>query len=268
MRRSLNLPKMQAPTPTMKRTLSPFYRYARRRLLGEGVVNFRGKGFVSFIDVGSVGRLPPPWKDNAQKIRHLLKFEPRDEPSRSPNIVTMNCALWETNGERDFYIYKGFRGTGSSLFQQDYAYVAKNFEELRTRGPSDLADTWLERSQLDRTERITCRRLDDVLQELAHPFPYHVLKIDAQGAEYEILRGAERFLSKSCLGLHLELFVLPLYKGSTLLPEVTEYLDGLGFELVKKFPAHGSFASQHDCLFLKRGQSGKVIDTIRETYHL
>lgn len=268
MKHPLKLPKMQAQATTIKRAVSPFYRYARRRLLGEGVINYRGKGTVNLIDVGSVGDLPYPWKENARKVHHLLKFEPRDQPSKSLNIATMNCALWETNADRDFYIYTGFRGTGSSLLQQDYEYVAENLEQLRGLGPTDLADTWLERSQLDRIETVACRRLDDVLHDLGHPFPYHFMKVDAQGAEYEILKGGEGFLSESCVGLHLELFVIPLYKGIKLLPKVAEYLNGFGFTLVKKFPAHGTFDSQHDCIFLKRDAVGPVADTIRQIYDL
>lgn len=252
----------------MRGALKGLYRHARQRLLGEGVVNFRGKGIVNLIDVGSAGDLPHPWWENANKIQHLLKFEPRDKSSRSPYTVTVGVALWETNCERNFYICKGLGGSGSSLFQQNYEYVTENFEELSSRGPEYLAHTWFGRSQLDRVERISCRRLDDVIQELGHPFPYHFLKIDAQGAEYEILRGAEEFLRGSCIGLHLELFVIPLYKGIKLLPEVMEYLKGLDFELVEKFPAHGSFDSQHDYVFLKKGQKNKVADTIREVYHL
>ncbi len=252
----------------MKRSLKDLYRYARQRLLGETMVNLIGKGIVNLIDVGSAGDLPYPWKKNANKILHLLKFEPRDKPSRSPYIVTVDAALWGTNCERDLYIYKGFGGSGSSLFQQNYGYVAENFEELLSHGPRYLSSTWFERSQLDRIERIACRRLDDVLQELAHPFSYHFLKIDAQGAEYEILKGAEEFLRQVCVGLHLELFVLPLYKEIKLLPSVKAYLEGINFELVKKFPAHGSFDSQHDCVFLKRGQMNKVVDTIRGIYDL
>jgi FkbM family methyltransferase len=250
----------------VREALKGLCRYARQRLLGDGVVNFRGKGIVNLIDVGSAGGLSYPWNKNARKIQHLLKFEPRDETGKEPYVVTVDVALWETNCESEFYIYKGLGGSGSSLFQQNYEYVTENFEELRSRGPEHLANTWFERSQLDRIGRITCHRLDDVLQELGHPFHYHFLKIDAQGAEYEILRGAEAFLLESCLGLHLELFVLPLYKGIKLLPEVVEYLDGLGFELVKKFPAHGSFDSQHDCVFLKRGQKSRVLDVIRKIY--
>ncbi|MCK4784989.1 MAG: FkbM family methyltransferase [Desulfobacteraceae bacterium] len=252
----------------MKRALKGLYRYARQRLLGEGVVNFRGKGIVNLIDVGSAGDMPYPWNKNLSEIQHLLKFEPRDKPNRSPYIVTLDVALWETNGERDFYIYKGFGGTGSSFFQQNYEYVAENFEELRSRGPEHLANTWFERSQLERVERIACRRLDDVLEELDHTFPYHFLKIDAQGAEYDILKGAEHLLSTSCLGLHLELFEIPLYKGIRLHPEVVEYLKGFGFDLVKKFPPQGTFDAPHDFLFLKKGLTSEVMDVILKVYDL
>lgn len=250
----------------MKRALKILYRYSRKRVLCEGVINFRGKGIVNLIDVGSAGDLSYPWNVNANRIQHLLKFEPRDKPITSPYVVALDSALWETNCERDFHIHLGNRGSGSSLFRQNYEYVAEQFEELRGRGPEHLANTWFERSQLNRIERVTCRTLDNVLQELRHPFPYHFLKIDAQGAEYEILRGAEVFLQESCIGLHLELFLLPLYKEIKLLPEVVEYLESLGFELVKKFPAHGSFDSQHDCIFMKRGQNNKVANIIREIY--
>ena len=250
----------------MNSALKNLYRYTRQRLLAKSVLNLRGKGIVNLIDVGSAGDLPYPWNKNTSKIQHLLKFDPRERPSVSRYTVTVDAALWETNGERDFYIYKGFGGSGSSFFRQNTEYVTKTFEELRSRGPEHLANTWFERSQLDRIERITCRTLDNVLEELRHPFPYHFLKIDAQGAEYEILRGAEVFLRESCVGLHLELFVLPLYKEIKLLPYVMEYLEGLDFELVKKFPAHGSFDSQHDCVFLKKGMNDKAANIIREIY--
>jgi hypothetical protein len=94
------------------------------------------------------------------------------------------------------------------------------------------------------------------------------LKIDAQGAEYPILKGAEKLLSGSCIGLHLELFVIPLYKGIKLLDEVKGYLRGFGFELLKKFPAHGSFDSQHDCLFLKASPNSEIEKAISVIYRL
>ena len=246
--------------------LNPFRRAVLSRP-GRRLVNLLKKGPVNLIDVGSVGELPSPWRENRGNIRQLLKFEPRDEPSKDPYVTTMDVALWEMNCERDFYICKGQSGVGSSLFQQNYEYVRENFEELRLRGSAAEANTWFERSGVDRIEKVTCRKLDNILHDLNQPFKYHFLKIDAQGAEHQILRGAEDFLQDSCLGLHLELFTVPLYKGITLLPEVAHYLEDRGFELIKKFPAHGTFHSQHDCFFLKSKSKGKIVDTIRRVYN-
>ncbi|AFJ36042.1 hypothetical protein W7S_15395 [Mycobacterium sp. MOTT36Y] len=164
-------------------------------------------------------------------------------------------------------MYAGLAGHGSSMFRENADYVRANFDALRTRGPSHLAKTWFERSRLDHIEEIHCTTLDAVLAD--RPDPYHLLKIDAQGAERQILEGAAQYLSGGdCMALHLELFKLPLYKGIALRPEVEEIVDGMGFSLVKEYPPHGSFDSQNDCVFLRRGAAGPVVDAIRQAYGL
>lgn len=212
-------------------------------------LNKDGKGIIGFIDVGSIGKLPNPWLENANIISKVLKFEPQEDTKNEINIINYDTALWMENTTRNFYIYKGIDSTGSSLFEQNFEYVRSNFEQLSKTGPKKLAKTWFDRSTLTDTLQLKCRTLDSVLSELDISFDF--LKIDAQGAEYQILKGSETFLRSNCIGLHLELFVIPLYKGITLLPDVKDYLNGLGFTLKRKMPAHGSFNSQHDCIFLK-----------------
>jgi FkbM family methyltransferase len=235
----------------------------------ETQINKNNQGIINLVDIGSVGLLPEPWLQNAEIIRRLLKFEPRDVPSQNENIISISAALWDSNAELPFYIYKGFNHTGSSLYRQNYQYVKDNFDTLKKRGEPYLAETWFDRSSLVREEKLYCRRLDDVLQEKGLDNDYHFIKVDAQGAEYPILRGAESILQQHCLGLHLELFTIPLYEGIKLLPEVETYLKQFGFELVKRFPAHGSFDSQHDCLFLKTSAKDKTaLQTIKRIYKI
>lgn len=241
----------------------------KNRLTNQNKINFRGRGIVNFIDVGSVGDLPKPWNQNKPIIRNLLKFEPRDEENNNQNIIFVNSALWESNCQKNFYIYKGFSGSGSSLFEQNIEYVKENFETIKNKGPENLANTWLERSEIDRIEKFSCETLDNVLENLGNKIPYHFLKIDAQGAEYQILKGAENLLQQDhCIGLFLELFVIPLYKDIKLLPEVVEFLKTFDFELIKKFPPHGTFDSQHDCLFIKKGSQGTIREIIEEVYQI
>lgn len=242
-------------------------RGALDRARGHGIINRGGNGVVGLIDVGSVGSLPRPWHQRSDLVSHVLKFEPRDSREETPRVVTVDAALWSEPAKLPFYVYTGLAGQGSSLFRQNVDYVRENFDTLRTLGPSYFAETWFERAKLDHVDEIQCTTLDAVLAERSES--YQVLKIDAQGAERQILEGSSTYLSSGeCLALHLELFRLPLYEGITLRPEVEEYLDGMGYALVKEYPPHGSFDSQNDCVFLRRGASGPITDAIRTAYEL
>jgi|688.fasta_scaffold257920_2 FkbM family methyltransferase len=228
-----------------------------------------GRGCIGLIDIGSIGGLSTPWAGNEKKISYLLNFEPNDKPIRKGNVCTYNTALWSEEVELPFYIYKGFNATGSSLFEQNYEYVDSHWNELRNQGPLALAETWHDRSQLVRTTRLKCRKLDDVLSSEGIAPRMHFMKIDAQGAEMEILKGGIKFLENHCVGLQLELFQLPLYKGIALKPDVVGFLATFGFALVQEMPSHGTFDSQNDCIFLHkdRGDEG-MRKTIREIYSL
>jgi FkbM family methyltransferase len=246
------------------------YRLARRaidRMHGYGVINRGGRGVVGLIDVGSVGPLPAPWHQRSDLLSHVLKFEPRDPRGEASRVVTIDAALWSESARLPFYVYAGQAGHGSSLFPANVDYVRDNFDTLRNLGPSHFAETWFERVRLDHIEEIDCTTLDAVLADRAEP--YHVLKIDAQGAERQILEGAANYLSDGdCVALHLELFRRPLYEEIALRPEVEEMVEGMGYSLVKEYPPHGTFDSCNDCVFLRRGATGPVADAIRVAYDL
>lgn len=233
------------------RFLRKRYRAARNRLSGKSIINHRGSGVINLIDVGSMGKLPEPWASNLNYVRNILSFEPLEDTEIKGNIIKSSAALWYEKGPRPFYIYKGFKSSGSSLFQANIEYVNAHYAELRKAGPEMLAKTWYDRSELIRETEIECDTLDNVLEELPVTHRFDFLKIDAQGAEYEILRGAEKFLREDCLGLQLELFSIPLYKGIKLRSEVEALLSEFDFNLVKTFRPHGTFNSQNDCVYLK-----------------
>jgi FkbM family methyltransferase len=251
-------------------TLESVNRLAQRaidRVHGYGVINRGGRGVVGLIDVGAVGALPTPWHQRSDLVSHVLKFEPRDPSKETPRVVTIDAALWSETAKLPFYVYAGQSGHGSSLFRQNVDYVRDNFDTLRTRGPSHLAETWFERSRLDHVEEIQCTTLDSVLAGRSEP--YHVLKIDAQGAERQILEGAADYLAGGdCLALQLELFTVPLYEGISLRPEVEEMLDGFGFSLAKEYPPHATFDAASDCIYMRRGAAGPEADAVRTAYQL
>ncbi len=249
----------------IKKKLKDIYRMFFKTIFGNGKIDKSGKGIINLIDVGAIGSLPSPWFENSGHIKNVLGFEPNDNQKKTKGIHKLDSALWKKKERRYFYIYNHI--DGSSLFEQNHEYVDANFDELKKIGSSKLASTWKKRSTLVKTLTLECITLDDAIKSLDSPINFHFLKIDAQGAEYEILQGANFFLSSDhCLGLHLELFNKPMYKGIKLFDEVNSFLEEQGYELVKKFPPHGTFLSQNDCLYLKKEYNSeftKIYDLIK-----
>jgi FkbM family methyltransferase len=232
------------------------------------VINRGGGGVVNLIDVGSAGGLPSPWRDHAALVRYLLNFEPLEAARRKGTVLTVPAALWRADETRPFYIQRG-SSQGNSLYPPNLDYVREHFAELSERGPRELARTWFERSAVARVETIETTTLDAVLESLAPEVRYDFLKIDTQGADLDVLRGAERFLAHDCVGIQLEAFVVPLYAGIACLPEIDAYLDERGFERVWTAPPHGTFDSQHDVLYLRRDAApSAALDAIRTIYRL
>lgn len=244
-----------------------YLKFIAKRVLPWYRVNWLGKGTLNFVDIGSIGGLPVPWDRMAWHVRHLLNFEPNDTPRRTAHVTTYNTAVWDSECERDFYIYESPRGVGSSLFRQNVDFVRANFEELSKRGDPAMAATWFDRARLARTLRVRCRTLDQVAKDEFPEVRFHFLKVDAQGAEGQIIRGAPKTVG-GCDGVLLELFTIPLYEEIMLMPEVVQLMEACGHQLVKVFPAHGTFASQHDCLFLRRDADLTVRTMLERIYGL
>ena len=93
----------------------------------------------------------------------------------------------------------------------------------------------------DATMEVRLARLDD-LNSYEAPF---LLKIDAEGAERDILEGAARTLAKVEF-LLLEAAILPRHKGEASFAELVTMLDRAGFRVLD-FPSM-SQASQHGLL--------------------
>jgi FkbM family methyltransferase len=83
-------------------------------------------------------------------------------------------------------------------------------------------------------EKVPLRRLDSLLPSLLphaiNPARRILLKLDVQGYESQVLTGATQTLDL-VLALQLEMSLLPLYEGETLMPQMIAELATKGFEL-------------------------------------
>ena len=77
-----------------------------------------------------------------------------------------------------------------------------------------------------RTIPVETQRLDEVVEAAGADY----LKLDVQGAELDVLRGAPRLLTKA-LVVHTEVEFVPLYREQPLFSDVDHVLRGAGYEL-------------------------------------
>ena len=99
---------------------------------------------------------------------------------------------------------------------------------------------------------VPVRTLDDLLEEAGWIEPVDLLKIDTQGSELQVLKGAAHSLQRTHL-IWTEVSFRPMYEGSAVFPEIHEFLYRQGFRL---YSLHEGFRGddrellQADALFL------------------
>jgi hypothetical protein len=103
-------------------------------------------------------------------------------------------------------------------------------------------------------ETISICTLDDTAMASLNPQDKVWLKIDTQGYEAEVLKGASRLMS-SVRALECELSLVPLYDGQPLIDEMIAMIYRLGFRMVSVALAFSEkdtdYLLQIDGMFLK-----------------
>ena len=121
-----------------------------------------------------------------------------------------------------------------------------------------LTDAYTEASprlRFVREETVRTATLDALSGRLFEPGEALFLKLDVQGFELEVLKGAERTLGQA-VALECELSLAPIYEGQTLFSDVVCHLADRGFQLRALEPvfAHAVTGAllQLDGLFTRR----------------
>jgi FkbM family methyltransferase len=108
-------------------------------------------------------------------------------------------------------------------------------------------------------EQVEVTTLDALSREVAGDARRALLKLDVQGFELEVLKGAEDFLRYVAV-VDCELSLVPLYHGAPTWLEVIDHLDSRGFDLWALEPAYSDWqtgrALELDALFHRRVQLG------------
>lgn len=173
-------------------------------------------------DVGSSGGPESRWRD-CVRFCHFLAFDPdpRGGPAESdlPN-TNFNVGLWSCQTER--LLFQTAFQPASSVFEMNSAI---NDDFLYAPG-----------FRIVDTQPIKLEAMASVVpDELAPDF----IKVDAQGADLEILRGSAKFLQTTCLGVQVEVLFIKMYKNAPLFSDLDPYVRSFGFSLFSLLREHG-----------------------------
>lgn len=173
----------------------------------------------NYIDVGARGDISSPWSELEEKSI-IVGFEPDSKESQRLNSKFKNrkyfdIALWSEQTNKDVYINE-WEST-SSMYKPNSRFI-EDFEEQHWKGRKPKF-----------TANVQCDTLDSILQE--NNIVPDFIKIDTQGAELEILKGAESLLINYSPMVTCELWCAEVYKNAPLMHEVIEYMTSLGYQI-------------------------------------
>jgi FkbM family methyltransferase len=181
-----------------------------------------GSERLALVDVGARGGLKSPWGQMPSNLL-VIGFEPEEKGFQA--LAKQNgegrgvvhqmhpYALWDSEANLKLHVT---RGPGkSSLFRPNQAYLRRF--------------THPERYDVVEEFPLRTKTLDEILRD--RPEGADFIKIDCQGADLNVLRGAERTLRESFFGVEVEVWFNRVYSDAPLFADVDAYLRGLGFSL-------------------------------------
>lgn len=173
------------------------------------------------LDVGAnAGQFALQLRRDLGYTKRILSFEPvssayellKTSATGDPNWETFHCALGDNEGQQTINI------AGNS-------FSSSLLDMLPAHERSAPESKYIGR------EVIEVKTLDSMFSALCKPGARVYLKIDTQGFESKVLKGAESSLAKIDL-VQMELSLVPLYKDELLFSEMYQLMCEKGFGLV------------------------------------
>jgi hypothetical protein len=104
-------------------------------------------------------------------------------------------------------------------------------------------------------QAVSVERLDVLARDLLPPSGDLLIKVDAQGYEMEILKGAEGLLQRTA-AIQVELSLVPLYDGAPSSLELISFIEGKGFKFFSLVPGFKDYETgqllQIDGFFVRK----------------
>jgi len=186
---------------------------------------------LGFMDIGASGGVHPLIMPLAS-LTHCTCFEPDENAyhelhqkyvKNNPfsKITIFDVAIGSKKGDKKLYITKSMVNT--SLLEPN--------NELVTRYD-------MQGFQLEKVIPVKTQSLDEAILENEKKGERFAefIKLDCQGAEYDILTGAKRVLDEQCMAIWCEVEFFEMYKNQRIFSEIDLFLRRRGFQLYALYP--------------------------------
>lgn len=173
---------------------------------------------IFFTDVGASSGIDPRWNRFGDLVTAIL-FEPDENEyqklvqQKQKNQIIINSALLDRKTEVDFNVCE--KQACSSIFDPDYDLIGQFYDSQRFKVIKKI--------------RVQAETMDNFLNAKRIP-RVDFMKVDTQGSELLILKGAEKTLQET-IGVEVEVEFISLYKNQALFADVNNYLTGQNFQL-------------------------------------
>ncbi len=200
-----DLTRFPAVTPAMLR---------RKQMLAAYAID-------TVLDVGAnTGQFARHLRHDAGYTRRILSFEPLSAAFATLQHHAQGDPAWEV-----------FHHALGDADQQQTINIAGNSYSSSLLAMLPAHEHSAPHSRYVGQETVTVKTLDSLFDTLC-PHARHIyLKLDTQGFESRVLRGAERSLPRIDT-VELEMSLTPLYAGEILFPEMYRLLSEKGYTLV------------------------------------
>lgn len=181
-----------------------------------------GAEHVTLLDVGAANGVYDRWTAFQKHINYFavepdqrssesLLSSDSDSPYNSQTLIKR--ALWHTKGEVTLNLCR--KPMASSMYTPNREF----FNIFQDPERNDIVDK----------VKIECETLDEIAKQANKTFD--VIKLDVQGAELDVLKGATASLP-SAIAIDIEVELCELYLGQPLFDQIFNFLRNSGLEFI------------------------------------